>query len=442
MRRERSVVVGLGRTGLSVARHLRAAGHDVLVMDSRAAPPAREELARVAPEVVVHAGGFDSALLEGAAQLVVSPGVALDEPVVRAARARGIPVLGDIELFARSVRAPVIGVTGSNGKSTVTTLVARMLEACGTRALAGANLGEPALDLLRSPVPDYYVLELSSFQLERTQSLRTRAAVVLNVSADHLDRHADMDAYAAAKGVIYERCDTAVVNADDPVAAGLARGVSRRIEFTLGEPRGDGFGIAGRGPLAALARGARTLMRVADLKLEGAHNAANALAALALCAAVGAPLDATLPALRDFRGLPHRMQLVAEVGGVRWIDDSKGTNVGATVAAVRGLAGTFVLIAGGLGKGADFAPLADALRGRARGVVLIGSDAPRIEAALGGSCRIERAASMDEAVERARGLAQPGDAVLLSPACASQDMFIDYADRGDQFARAVRSQRA
>jgi len=441
-RRARTVVIGLGRTGLSAACHLREAGHDVLVMDSRAEPPARAELERTAPDVEVHAGGFEVALLRDATELVVSPGVSLNVSIVQAARARGIPVLGDIELFARAACAPVIGVTGSNGKSTVTTLVARMLEAGGARVQAGGNLGVPALDLLRAPVPDWYVLELSSFQLERTQSLRTRAAVVLNVSADHLDRHADMDEYAAAKGGIYRNCDVAVVNADDAVAARLAAGNQRRIEFTLGSPPADGFGLIESASAAQLARGDEPLMPASDLRLAGRHNVANALAALALCAAAGVPLAGTLDALRSFTGLPHRMQLVAESRGVRWIDDSKGTNVGATVAAVRGLEGSFVLIAGGLGKGADFTPLAAALHRRARAVVLIGADAPSIAAALEGRCRIERATSMEDAVRRAAALAEPGDAVLLSPACASQDMFVDYADRGDQFARAARRHTA
>jgi UDP-N-acetylmuramoylalanine--D-glutamate ligase len=436
MSARRSIVLGLGRTGLSVARHLREAGDDVLVMDSRAQPPGLAELSRIAPEVAVHTGGFDPRLLHGAAQVVVSPGLGLDEPIVAAARARGIDVIGDVELFAREARAPVIGVTGSNGKSTVTTLVALMLAAGGARALAGANLGEPALDLLRGPEPDFYVLELSSFQLERTRSLRASAAVVLNVTADHLDRHSGIADYAAAKGVIYAGCGTAVVNADDALAASLASGCPRRIGFTLGAPR-DGFGVAGSGDDAVLARGATPLLPARELKIAGAHNVANALAALALVAAVDAPLEPAVDALRGFTGLPHRMQVVAERGGVRWIDDSKGTNVGATTAAVRGLAQPFVLIAGGLGKGADFTPLADALRGRARAAVLIGRDAPAIAAALAGACPVEHAASMEEAVGRAAALARPGDAVLLSPACASQDMFVDYADRGRRFARAV-----
>jgi UDP-N-acetylmuramoylalanine--D-glutamate ligase len=440
--REYSVVLGLGRTGVSVATHLRAAGHDVLVMDSRDTPPGLAELERLASGVAVHTGGFDATRLRGATQLVVSPGVSLSEPVVQAARASGIPVLGDIELFARAVRAPVIGVTGSNGKSTVTTLVEHMLVASGASALAGANLGEPALELLRAPVPDFYVLELSSFQLERTQSLRARAAVVLNVSADHLDRHASMEEYGAAKGVIYRGCEVAVVNADDAGAARLGAGLGRRIEFTLGTPGLQGFGVRGRGEQAMLARGSTPLMAVSELALTGAHNVANVLAAMALCAAVDVPVEATLPAVRSFRGLPHRMQLVADTRGVRWIDDSKGTNVGATVAAVRGLEGSFVLIAGGLGKGADFQPLAAALQRRARAAVLIGTDAPRIADALAGCCRIEHATSMEDAVRRAGELAEPGDAVLLSPACASQDMFVDYADRGERFARAVRSRLA
>jgi UDP-N-acetylmuramoylalanine--D-glutamate ligase len=248
-----------------------------------------------------------------------------------------------------------------------------------------------------------------------------------------------MAEYAAAKAVIYHGCEVAVVNADDVVAASLAAGVRRRIEFTLRAPRGDGFGLIGSGPDAMLARGSAALLASSSLGLTGAHNVANVLAAMALCAAVDVPLERTLPAVCAFSGLPHRMQLVAETNGVRWIDDSKGTNVGATAAAVDGLEGTVVLIAGGLGKGADFAPLAAALRGRARAVVLIGADAPRIAEALAGVCPVEYASGMEDAVRRAATLAAPGDAVLLSPACASQDMFVDYADRGDQFARAVRA---
>ena len=278
------------------------------------------------------------------------------------------------------------------------------------------------------------------------------AAIYARVSVDRTDISEDQKSpqrqvdnareYAAAKGVIYRGCEVAVVNADDPCATSLAHDVNRRIEFTLGEPRGDGFGVRGHGADALLVRGPETLVAASELALAGAHNAANVLAAFALCAAVGTPLAATLPAVRSFRGLPHRMQLVAETSGVRWIDDSKGTNVGATVAAVRGLDGPFVLIAGGLGKGADFTPLADSLCGRARAVVLIGADAPRIEAALAGCCHVEHATSLDDAVGRAGALAEAGDVVLLSPACASQDMFVDYADRGDQFARAVRSRPA
>jgi UDP-N-acetylmuramoylalanine--D-glutamate ligase len=446
-----SVVVGLGKTGASCVRYLTKRGDRVSATDSRLEPPGLKELGELAGAVDLRLGGFDLSLLEGASQVLMSPGVSLDEPIAKAARARGIDVLGDVELFAREVHAPVIGVTGTNGKSTVTTLVARMAAAAGRRVLAGGNLGEPALDLLEQPTPELYVLELSSFQLETTSSLTLQAAVVLNVTADHLDRYASLAAYARAKGRIFARASTVVLNADDPWVLAMRDQVSgstaRTVTFSTERSDTD-FSLVRHGSQIFLARRGERLLDVARMKISGLHNAANALAALALGEAVGLPDRAMLEALEQFSGLSHRSSWVADIGGVRYIDDSKGTNVGATIAAVAGMAGPLVIIAGGEGKGQDFTPLAGAFRGKAREAVLIGKDAPAIAAALKGVCRTKTVASrdpvvaMEAAVDAAHRIAVAGDTVLLSPACASLDMFRDYGHRGDVFAAAVQKLKA
>jgi len=421
----------------------------VSATDSRAAPPALGELGSLANSIDLRLGGFDLSLLDGATQLLMSPGVSLEEPIATEARARGIPVLGDIELFARAVRAPVIGVTGTNGKSTVTSLVAHMAAAAGRRVLAGGNLGRPALDLLEEPVPDLYVLELSSFQLETTSSLELVAAVVLNVTADHMDRYVSVEAYAHAKARIFARAATMVLNADDPWVSAMrgpvleggaaaARTAPRIVTFSVARADAD-FNVARRGSRIFLSRGAEVLLDTARMKISGLHNVANALAALALGEAAGLTMSAMLGALETFPGLKHRSEFVADIAGVRYVDDSKGTNVGATIAAVAGFEGPLVLIAGGEGKGQDFAPLAAAFRGKVRRVLLIGKDASAIEAALAGVCASERAATLEDAVCAAAAAARPGDTVLLSPACASLDMFRDYNQRGEVFAAAVRA---
>ena len=433
----RSVVVGLGKTGVSCIRYLAKRGVAVSATDTRRAPPGLEELGSLAGTLDIRLGGFDLSLLDGASQLLMSPGVSLEEPIARQARARGIEVLGDVELFARAARAPVIGITGTNGKSTVTSLVARMAGAAGRRVLAGGNLGEPALDLLEQPIPDLYVLELSSFQLETTSSLELLAAVVLNVTADHMDRYADVAAYARAKARIFAKAATLVLNADDPWVAGMRREGARTLTFSVQRADAD-FSLLRAGAQVLLARRGSALLDTARMKIAGLHNAANALAALALGEAAGLPMPAMLEALESFPGLAHRSAWVADIGGVRFIDDSKGTNVGATVAAVSGTPRPVVLIAGGEGKGQDFTPLAAAFRDKVRHCVLIGRDAPAIAVALNGVCTLENAATMVQAVQAAQRAARPGDAVLLSPACASFDMFRDYAHRGDEFAAAVR----
>ena len=432
------VVLGLGVTGLSCARYLTALGRRVLVLDSRETPPGLKAAAARAPDAVIRTGELDVSLPADAARVVVSPGLALDLPVIAEARRRGLPVIGDIELFAEVVERPVVAITGSNGKSTVTTMLAAMAEESGRSVLAGGNLGVPALDLLLEPAPDLYALELSSFQLECTHSLRPAAAAVLNVSADHIDRHGTLEAYAAAKARVYEHAVHAVANREDPLVRAMIESHPDVVTFGLDAPAPGQFGLtADRGGRPWLARGAERLMPIDELRLPGLHNAANALAALALGLASGIPLPPMLEALRHYRGLPHRTSRVSDRKGCAWINDSKATNVGAAVAAISGLPGTLVLIAGGDGKGADFAPLAAAARGRVRATVLLGRDADGIADALTGVCPTVKATDMNEAVEAAAALAMPGDTVLLSPACASTDMYVNYAARGEAFIRAI-----
>jgi len=434
----RAAVIGLGRTGIAVIAHLQRAGVAVTVTDSRQDPPGRASLAQVAPEVIARLGGFDLTVLDAADEVIVSPGVSLREPIIAQALARGLPVSGDIELFARAVHAPVVGVTGTNGKSTVASLVAAMAARAGRRVLAGGNLGPPALELLQAPEPDLYVLELSSFQLDTTRSLAPCAAVVLNVTPDHLDRYDSLEGYAASKAQIYAGARCAVVNLDDPLVRVMPRAGQRVIGFSLQSDAQATYRTLHERSDTVLYRESRRVAKLGELRLSGLHNAANALAALALAEGAGLELEPSVAALCEFTGLPHRTQWIADVAGVRYIDDSKGTNVGATIAAVEGLRGPLIVIAGGDGKEQDFTPLADAFAGKVRRAVLLGRDAGRLGAALATACPSERAEDMPDAVRRAARIALPGDTVLLSPACASLDMFRDYAHRGEVFATAVR----
>jgi UDP-N-acetylmuramoylalanine--D-glutamate ligase len=432
-----AVIAGLGATGLSCARYLHGSGWRIAVTDTRPAPPELAALQALDPRIPVRSGGLDPSLLEGALCVVASPGLPLQGPFFDEAQRRGLAIVGDIELFARAAAAPVVGVTGTNGKSTVTTLIARMAQRAGLKVRAGGNLGPPALDLLAEGT-ELYVLELSSYQLETTSSLHCRAATVLNVSADHLDRYPSIASYAAAKARIFARCDTAVINLDDPLVLAMPRAASSTLSFSLRASVGATYALALQAGEWWLMRGETPLLRASELKIRGAHNAANALAALALGEALALPLEAMLDELRSFAGLAHRSQWIADVRGVAYIDDSKGTNVGATLAAVAGMPGPLVLIAGGDGKSQDFAPLAAAFRGKVRHVVLIGRDAPRIASALEGVCPLECCATLEQAVQAAARVARAGDTVLLSPACASFDMFRDYRHRGQVFAAAVQ----
>jgi len=448
-----TLVVGLGKTGLSCVRHLRHLGRRVTAVDSRPSPPALAAVCEEFPEVRVTLGGFPRQAFQGVDHIVVSPGVSLAEPAIAHALAARIPVCGDIELFARAVGAtPVIAITGSNGKSTVTTMVADMLRKDGRRVAVGGNLGEPALSLLDGERPQVYVLELSSFQLETTDSLAPRVAALLNLSADHMDRYADLEEYARTKARIFAGRGAMVLNRDDGRVAAMAMEGREVVFYTLGVPRAGEFGILPGSHGDTLSFGETPIVAAEKLMVAGRHNVANGLAAMAIASRLGVGHQTMARALVEFRGLPHRCQLVAEADGVRWFDDSKATNVGATVAAIVGLAGRpedaldklldsdrrLILIAGGDGKGADFSALAEPLARHVRLALLIGRDAGRIAAVAEGAVEVVHADGMAEAVEIAFARAHPGDSVLLAPACASFDMYTSYEERGDAFAAQVR----
>jgi len=426
----RVLVLGLGDTGLSVARYAEGEGARVRVADTRARPP---RLADFAGDVRL--GPFRAALLAEVDVVCISPGLSLADPLIGEALARRIPVLGDIELFAWQNRAPVLAVTGTNGKSTVTALTGHLLRAAGVDAEMAGNISPPALEAVmkRTKPPAAWVLELSSYQLETTWSLDARAATVLNLSEDHLDRYPSLAEYGAAKARIFQGDGVQVLNRDDAATLAMAQPGRRIVTFGLDAPSGPGeLGVRA----GALVEGSDALLEASALPIHGAHNVANALAACALARALGVPRERLREGLGSFRGLPHRLELVARRGGVEWYDDSKGTNVGATTAALRGLGKRAVLILGGDGKGQDFSPLREPVARHAAHVLLIGRDAALIEAALVGVAS-ERCPSLEEAVARAARLARPGEAVLLSPACASFDMFRDYRHRGEVFRLAV-----
>ena len=434
---KRVLVLGLGDTGLSVSRWVESQGGSVRAADTRAEPPRKRDFSGE-----LHAGKFKVSLLKDIDLVCISPGLALQEEVVRAALAKNIPVVGDIELFAWTARGTVLAITGTNGKSTVTALTGHLLRCAGVDCEVAGNISPPALDALlkRKHPPAAWVLELSSYQLETTWSLAPAAAAMLNLSEDHLDRYAGLAQYAEAKARIFMGAGAQVLNRCDSASMALALPARSQVTFGLDAPdMTEDFGIGSAENAGWLVRGSERILRASELPLSGAHNASNALAACALAHLAGAPLASLAAGLRSFRGLPHRMQRVALRNGVEWLDDSKGTNVGATVAALNGLSKKAVLILGGEGKGQKFEPLAPAIRGHARHVLLIGRDAALIEKAIA-ACGVplERAVSMEEAVARAAQIAAPDDAVLLSPACASFDMFRDYRHRGESFAAAVR----
>ncbi|MBX9915514.1 MAG: UDP-N-acetylmuramoyl-L-alanine--D-glutamate ligase [Pseudomonadaceae bacterium] len=435
------IVVGLGKSGLSLVRFLARQGLPFAVVDSRANPPELATLREQFPQVEVRCGELDVEFLCRAAELLVSPGMALATPALQQAAARGVKMSGDIELFARYAKAPIIAITGSNAKSTVTTLVGEMAVAAGKHVAVGGNLGTPALELLADDV-ELYVLELSSFQLETTANLNAAVATVLNISEDHMDRYSGLPAYHQAKHRIFRGAKHVVINRQDALSRPLLNEGVTSSTFGLNKPDFKTFGIIAQDDEKYLAYQFDTLINVRELKIRGAHNQANALAALALGHAAGLPFAPMLAALRDFTGLEHRCQWLRELHGVNYYDDSKATNVGAALAAIEGLGtdigGKLLLVAGGDGKGADFSALRAPVAAHCRAVILLGRDAELLASALGDSVPLLRVKTLEEAVQRAAELAQSGDAVLLSPACASLDMFKNYEQRGQLFASAVQ----
>ncbi|MFI8480060.1 UDP-N-acetylmuramoyl-L-alanine--D-glutamate ligase [Pseudomonas sp. NPDC078700] len=434
------IIVGLGKSGMSLVRYLARQNVRFAVVDTRANPPELSTLREQFPQVEVRCGDLDVEFLCRASELLVSPGIALATPALQEAAKRGVKLSGDIEIFARNAKAPIIAITGSNAKSTVTTLVGDMALAAGKKVAVGGNLGTPALDLLDDDV-ELYVMELSSFQLETTDQLNAEVATCLNISEDHMDRYSGLPAYHLAKHRIFRGAKQVVVNRDDPLSRPLIADQVPCWSYGLGKPDFQRFGLIEENGEKFLGFKFERLMPVRELKVRGAHNQSNALAALALGHAVGLPMAAMLDTLKSFTGLVHRCQWVGERRGVNYYDDSKATNVGAALAAIEGLGadiqGKLVLIAGGDGKGADFSALAKPVASFCRAVVLLGRDAERLAEALGDATPLIKVKTLEEAVQRSAELAESGDAVLLSPACASLDMFKNFEERGRLFSQAV-----
>jgi UDP-N-acetylmuramoylalanine--D-glutamate ligase len=433
----KDMVVGLGATGLSIARYLQRGDINATYFDSRDEPPGLDELAEICPNAKVLLGG--STLPKGIERVIASPGVSDSHPLLTKAHKKKLEVVSDIELFAREAEAPFVAITGSNGKSTVTTLLYHMCKADGREALAGGNLGEPALDLLVAQKPDIYVLELSSFQLHRTQQLPAEVAVLLNVSPDHLDWHADENEYRQSKYRVYRDAKAAVINRADKEAEQHSKHCNRIVSFGLDAPADGQYGMREDNGEIYLACGETLLLSTRDLAMYGVHNQLNALAALAAGDLLGLELEAMLQVLIEFPGLPHRMQFVARVGAVDYINDSKATNVAAAVASIASVESMLVLVAGGDGKGGDFGDLAAAVEDKLRGVVLIGKDAEKIAHALDTVMPVHFADTMGAAVTMAANCAESDDTVLLAPACASLDQYTNFMKRGDSFCDAVEA---
>jgi len=447
-----SLIIGLGKTGYACAQYLFQQGISFQVADSRQDPPYLTQLKNEQPDTPIHLGAFPTDVCLGASQIILSPGVSVKEPALVAAAAAGVPIRSDIDLFAQAARlakVPIVAITGSNAKSTVTSLVGQMAQDAGVVVAMGGNLGEPAVSLLASNV-ELYVMELSSFQLETTTGLGAEVATVLNISPDHMDRYANLMAYHQAKHRVFQACKSVVVNGDDTLTNPLVPDTVAQTQFSLGEPDVNQFGIRTYDGEQWLVKGINPLMRTADVAIKGGHNIANALAALALGQAVNIPMASMLTTLTQFSGLSHRCELVTNVGGVDYVNDSKGTNVGATVAALEGLGagitGKIILLAGGVGKGADFSDLQGPLAKFGSHVILFGRDGGQIEQAITDAADkertgkvIHRVADMEAAVSLAHELAQAGDLVLLSPACASFDAYTGFEARGDHFTQLVQA---
>ncbi|OGO94436.1 MAG: UDP-N-acetylmuramoylalanine--D-glutamate ligase [Coxiella sp. RIFCSPHIGHO2_12_FULL_42_15] len=433
------VVVGLGATGLSCVDYLLRQGHEVVAMDSASAPAGYLNLKNKHPGVTCILGDINFSVLSQAEEIIISPGVPVEKVTVPT---KNIPIVGDVELFARVIEHPVYAITGSNGKTTVTTLVGEMAHAANRKAAVAGNIGTPVLDFMLADQYDLYVLELSSFQLETTYSLKPRAATILNVTPDHLDRYRDMNEYLRAKQRIYHECEYPIVNADEAWMWQSLSLSKNKITFSLQQQNTD-YGLEKIGNRIYLRRRGERLLDVADMRLQGLHHWQNALAALAFGEVMQLPDDLMLNVICNFSGLVHRCQWVRNKNGVDWYNDSKATNVGATETAIKSLGnqlqGKLILLAGGLGKGADFSVLKPCVQHYVSDVILFGQDAFKIAQALQAVTNLHHVNSLQEAVWLADRLAKAQDKVVLAPACASFDMFANYMDRGEQFIKAVEA---
>lgn len=438
------VIVGLGKTGLSCVRYLIKQGLSIAVTDSRDEPPQLSTLNNEFESIPVYLGKISSEVLLASDKIILSPGVSLENESVKQAIEHGIPVFGDIELFCQHAKAPIIAISGSNGKSTVTTLVAEMTRQAGIKTCVGGNLGTPALELLNESVPELYVLELSSFQLETTFSLNAHASVVLNVSPDHMDRYANLAEYIGAKNKIYSGNGLMVINQDDEVVNVMTDDSRQTITFSLSKPDGNNFGLIEDKGEIFLCQGDKKIIKQKELGIKGEHNIANALAAMALASSVKVSVNTMIETLKSFTGLDHRCQMVKTINNVSWYNDSKATNVGACIASIKGLCelGNIILIAGGDSKGADLSSLLSVAKQYVKKVLLMGVDANKLAEIFGSEVPHEFVSNMDEAVNLANQISEVGDLVLLAPACASLDMYENYQQRGDEFVSAVNALEA
>ncbi|MFT6029642.1 MAG: UDP-N-acetylmuramoylalanine--D-glutamate ligase [Oleiphilaceae bacterium] len=439
---KKNVIVGLGKTGLSCVRYLHSQGKQITVMDTREAPPGLDELNKYYPNIRCYLGGLDQELLNCADEIFLSPGIALNTPEIKAASDKGVLIRGDIDLFSEVALAPIVAITGSNGKSTVTTLLGQMAQECGLKIGIGGNLGVPALDLLDDSI-DLYVLELSSFQLETIHNLNAESVVLLNLSEDHMDRYPNKMAYLQAKQRIFKGAKNIVVNDDQLLSSPLVSTSMKLVHFGLETQDLEKFSLLTKDGSGYLVKGFESILAVSDLKIRGDHNISNALAALALGSSLGLKMSGMLKALKEFKGLEHRCQFVRSIEGVEYFNDSKGTNPGSVVTALNSLgkeiSGRIVLIAGGEAKGADLSPLYQPVKKFVKALVLIGVDAGKFEALLQPVVSIYKESTMQNAVKKAKETAEVGDLVLLSPACASFDMFKNFEHRGEIFMGEVMS---
>jgi UDP-N-acetylmuramoylalanine--D-glutamate ligase len=442
-----TVIVGLGDTGLSCVKYFSSMGEKVKVVDSRDEPPGLAALIEAYPDVEYELGDFNVETFVTAKQLVVSPGLSIRSVEIEAAKEAGVVITGDIDIFSKQVTAPIIAVTGSNGKSTVVAILAEILRKAGKNFGLGGNLDgdnfKPALDLIAEDEKDLYLLELSSFQLETTQSLGAEVATILNLSADHMDRYEGIDDYHRAKQRIFTNCKQVVINRDDKESYPLEESDAAVWGFGIGRAGINGLGLLKEDGDLYLAYQLEKIVSVNELKVFGQHNISNVLAAVALAMAIDIDMNPIKVAITEFSGLPHRCQWVANIDGVDFYNDSKGTNVGATVAAIEGLgehiSGHIVLIAGGISKGADFSALVPAMNKWGKVVILIGQDAVEMGSYFDAETQSYFASDMQNAVQVALQHATAGDAVLLSPACASFDMFENFQHRGFAFIKSVET---